>query len=102
MHRGSHETPGTWNMGALDEDLRDLRTVVRYLTEELGYQIQLLVGHSRGSLVGLQWMSLYGVGVRGFVNVSARYRMEKIYGATLFNIDLGAWKAQRNFFSLRH
>lgn len=51
-----------------------------YLTSQLGYVIDLLVGHSRGSVVGMLWLCKHRDGaaksVRGYVNVSGRYRME--------------------------
>jgi len=75
--RGNHETPGTWRQGCFKEDVEDLSVVVGYLRREYGYVIDLVVGHSRGSLVGLRWMctSEEGQSVTGFVNVSGRYRM---------------------------
>ncbi|KAL5524639.1 hypothetical protein ACEPAF_9779 [Sanghuangporus sanghuang] len=76
--RGSHETGGVWNMGALDEDLEDLRIVVQYLQKTFGYVVDVIVGHSRGSLVAMRWLSTTEEGkrVRGFVNVAGRHRME--------------------------
>ncbi|KAG6919610.1 hypothetical protein DXG01_003474 [Tephrocybe rancida] len=53
--RGNHETPGTWRQGALEEDLVDLEVVVEYLKSTYGYIVDLVVGHSRGSLVGIRW-----------------------------------------------
>ena len=76
--RGSHETGGVWKMSALDEDVQDLVVVVEYLTRIYGYIIDLVVGHSRGCLVSMRWLctSEHARNVRGFVNVSGRYRME--------------------------
>ncbi|OBZ71716.1 hypothetical protein A0H81_08339 [Grifola frondosa] len=76
--RGNHETGGPWHLGRFSNDIADLETVVDYLTKELGYVIDLLVGHSRGSVVSSQWlcMSEQAKTVRGFVNVAGRYRME--------------------------
>ena len=58
--------------------MEDVRVVVAYLTQEYGYKIDLLVGHSRGSIVAMRWLctSDEGKHVRGFVNVSARYKMD--------------------------
>jgi pimeloyl-ACP methyl ester carboxylesterase len=55
-----------------------MRVVVRHLAVELGYMVALVVGHSRGSVAALSWMcaSEEGSHVRGFVNVSGRYRMD--------------------------
>lgn len=76
--RGNHETGGTWKMAKIQEDVDDIRVVVGYLTTELGYVIDLIIGHSRGSVVAMHWMcvSAEGKHVRGFVNVSGRYRMD--------------------------
>jgi uncharacterized protein len=65
-------------MGALNDDVEDIKTVVKYLTEIYGYTIDLLIGHSRGSLVSMRWICTTEEGrtIRGFVNVSGRYRME--------------------------
>ena len=65
-------------MGALADDVVDIEVVVAFLTSQLGYTIDLVVGHSRGSLVGLRWICTApeGVNVSAFVNVSGRYRME--------------------------
>ncbi len=76
--RGAHESGGTWRQGVLAGDVEDIRVVVAYLTLEYGYKIGLLVGHSRGSIVAMRWMctSDEGKHVRGFVNVSGRYKMD--------------------------
>lgn len=75
--RGNHETGGTWKQGALEEDLEDLNAVVAYLKSKYSYEIELVVGHSRGSLVGFRWISTTETGrkVPAFINVSGRYRM---------------------------
>ncbi|KAI5122817.1 hypothetical protein M0805_000159 [Coniferiporia weirii] len=79
--RGNHETGGVWKMGALNEDLEDLHVVVQYLFTNFGYSIDLIVGHSRGSLVAMRWLCTTEEGkrVRGFVNASGRYRMQRIH-----------------------
>lgn len=65
-------------MSALDEDLEDLKVVAQYLQTNYGYNIELVVGHSRGSVVAMRWIATTEMGrrVQGFVNVSGRYRME--------------------------
>jgi len=91
--RGNHETGGTWKQGAIAEDVEDLVVVVKYLTTELGYEVDLLVGHSRGSVVALHWLctSAEGQRVGGMVNVSGRYRMHRIYdGARAYQSDFEA------------
>jgi alpha-beta hydrolase superfamily lysophospholipase len=74
---GNHETGGIWKQGALDEDLVDLQVVVDFLKQTYGYVIELLVGHSRGSVVAFRWISTTEDGrkVSAFVNASGRYRM---------------------------
>ena len=76
--RGAHESGGTWGVGALADDVEDVRVVVAYLTQEYGYEIDLLIGHSRGGIAAMGWLctSDEGKNVGGFVNVSARYRMD--------------------------
>lgn len=59
-------------------DLQDVDAVVAYLKSQYGYRVDLVIGHSRGSTVGMQWLaaSPEGQRVSGFVNVSARYRVK--------------------------
>ncbi|KAH9059976.1 Alpha/Beta hydrolase protein [Lactarius vividus] len=78
--RGAHESGGTFSQGGFADDVEDVRVVVAYLTQEYGYKIDLVIGHSRGSVVAMRWLctSDEGKHVSGFVNVSARYRMDKI------------------------
>ncbi|KAF8158490.1 ectomycorrhiza-regulated esterase [Crassisporium funariophilum] len=78
--RGNHETGGVWKQGALHEDIVDLQVVVDYLRSTYGYVIELLVGHSRGSIVAFRWLCTTEDGrkVSAFVNASGRYRMAKI------------------------
>jgi len=79
--RGNHETPGTWTQGGLAEDLKDLVAVTDHLKSQYGYIVDLLVGHSRGSLVAMKWLCTTEDGKKasGFVNVSGRYRMNETY-----------------------
>lgn len=65
-------------MAAFENDLEDLSAVVAFLTCQLGYSIDMIVGHSRGSIVAFRWMctALESASVSAFVNVSGRYRME--------------------------
>jgi len=82
--RGSRESGGVSSHGGLANDVEDLRVVVAYLIQEYGYKIDLLVGHSRGSLVAMRWLctSDEGKNVGGFVNVSARYKMDRVLQST--------------------
>jgi len=78
--RGNHETGGTWKQGALDEDVDDVSAVADYLQTTYGYVIDMLVGHSRGSIVGFRWICTHkeGKNVTAYVNISGRYRMRRI------------------------
>lgn len=74
---GNHESGGTWRHGSPEGEIVDLSVVVDYLKGNYGYEVDLLVAHSRGALVAFNWLctSEYGKNVGGFVNVSGRYRM---------------------------
>lgn len=65
-------------MGAFSEDVEDIQTVTEYLARELGYVIDIVIGHSKGSVAGMRWASTspQASSLRGFVNISGRYRME--------------------------
>lgn len=79
--RGNHETGGVWKMAALHEDVEDIQSVARYMSKVFGYVVDVIVGHSRGSVSAMCWVTTSpdAAGVRGFVNVSGRYRMEGIH-----------------------
>lgn len=78
--RGNHETPGPWNMSAFQNDLADLDAVVQFLNEKLGYTVDMLIGHSRGSIIAFKWICTRPEGkqISYFVNCSGRYRMERM------------------------
>ncbi|KAJ7366358.1 Alpha/Beta hydrolase protein [Mycena albidolilacea] len=78
--RGNHETPGTWSQGGFADDVEDLSAAANYLQGVYGYVIAAVVGHSRGSLVGMRWISTSPAArdVTAFINASGRYRMAKI------------------------
>lgn len=77
--RGNHESTGPLMMSNFEDDQEDLQTVAKYLAGR-GYAVVLVVGHSRGSFGGFKWLCSTPEGrqLRGFVNVSGRYRMNKI------------------------
>jgi len=68
-------------MAAFPDDVEDIQAVADYLIRELGYVIDLVIGHSKGSVAGMRWVctSPQATSVRGYVNVSGRYRMELIH-----------------------
>lgn len=79
--RGNHESGGQRTQGGFAKDVEDLVMVVSYLRNTYGYEIDVVVGHSRGSVVGMYWLctSEEGQHARAMVNVSGRYRMDRIY-----------------------
>jgi hypothetical protein len=74
---GSHESSGQFRFGGIEDDVEDLAAVVAFLQRTYGYVIDLLVGHSRGSIVALNWFCTADAAqeARGLVNISGRYRM---------------------------
>ncbi|KAG9315683.1 hypothetical protein JVU11DRAFT_3329 [Chiua virens] len=81
-------TFGEITKAAASGDRGDLPTTSRTLWRSsltsgvpYGYEIHMLVGHSRGSVAGMYWLctSEQGKGVSALVNVSGRYRMHRIY-----------------------
>ncbi|KZT12015.1 ectomycorrhiza-regulated esterase [Laetiporus sulphureus 93-53] len=81
--RANFESPGTFSFGKIELEVIDLHVVADYLMKQYGYVIDLLVGHSKGSVVAMLWLCTYPKSetgsVRGYVNVSGRYRVEKMY-----------------------
>jgi len=79
--RGNHESSGKWLLDGFSDDYEDIEACVAYLQEHFGYIVDLIVGHSRGSVVGLWWLctSKAARNVRGYVNASGRYRMRGIF-----------------------
>ncbi|EMD39974.1 hypothetical protein CERSUDRAFT_112216 [Gelatoporia subvermispora B] len=79
--RGNHESPGPWLLDGLFDDVEDIEAAVAYLHEHYGYVVDLVVGHSRGSVMGMYWVSISKAArhVRGYVNASGRYRMRGIF-----------------------
>lgn len=61
--------------------MQDLQAAVAFLRRTYGYEIDMVVGHSRGSVVGIHWLckSEEGKRVSTMVNVSGRYRMDRIF-----------------------
>ncbi|GBE84908.1 ectomycorrhiza-regulated esterase [Sparassis latifolia] len=100
--RANHETPGTWRFGSVLNDCVDIQVVVDYLTKEYGYIVDLVVGHSRGSVAGLLWLckAEESKHVRGFINVSGRYRMKIIYDHLLDQENKQSLKT-RGYFEMK-
>ncbi|KZO90154.1 ectomycorrhiza-regulated esterase [Calocera viscosa TUFC12733] len=90
--RSNARSPGpSWQYAGFAADVADVHAAAAYLRERFGYRIVLVVGHSRGSVVGLRWVcedtterrarGLEGE-VKGYANVSGRWRMGKIRDIT--------------------
>ncbi|SNX83844.1 uncharacterized protein MEPE_02552 [Melanopsichium pennsylvanicum] len=84
--RANGETPGTWSMGNLADDVEDLVAVVDYLRTKLEYTVEIIIGHSRGGLDGFAWFAKYcrdalppSLRVPFFVALSARFNMANIH-----------------------
>lgn len=54
--RGNGDSTGDWTMGDLSNDVKDLASVIHHLHHREGYDLDLIVGHSRGSMIS--WMFL--------------------------------------------
>ncbi|KAG0704850.1 hypothetical protein DFH29DRAFT_333953 [Suillus ampliporus] len=72
--RGDHESGSHRTHGGFARDVKDIVTVVSYLRNTYGYEIDVVVGHSRGSVVGMHWLCTSEEGQRAhvMVNVSGR------------------------------
>ncbi|CDS01345.1 uncharacterized protein SPSC_06621 [Sporisorium scitamineum] len=84
--RANGETPGTWSMGNLADDVEDLVAVVNYLRTKLEYTVEIIIGHSRGGLDGFAWFARHcpdalppSLRVPFFVGLSARFNMANIH-----------------------
>ncbi len=74
--------------GNLANDVNDLSSVVHHLHHNEGYTIDLIVGHSRGSMVSWMYLSRSkeelskdlgeDAYVPNFISVSGRWQMEKV------------------------
>ncbi|CCM01873.1 uncharacterized protein FIBRA_03944 [Fibroporia radiculosa] len=56
---GSHESSGQWRLGKIEGDAFDIHVVAEYLNRRYGYMVDLLVGHSRGSVAAMIWLCNY-------------------------------------------
>ncbi|KIY68499.1 alpha/beta-hydrolase [Cylindrobasidium torrendii FP15055 ss-10] len=94
--RGCHESTGTWREGAIDADIEDIQVVVDFLKETYAYVVDIIVGHSRGSISAMHWLctSPDAASVSAFVNVSSRYRLEKL-------LDTAVWLTEESRELLR-
>ena len=83
--RGNGDTAGDWGMCNIAQDVEDLQAVVHHLRHQWGYRIELVIGHSRGSLDSwvylgrderLRWDD--DTDVPFLVVVSGRWEMKKL------------------------
>ena len=96
IRRGNHETGGTWKMADFPNDVEDIQVVADFLIQNYGYVFDLVIGHSKGSVAGMRWLctSPQASSVRGFVNVSGRYRMEvRVLSFFLSRVILTGWNS---------
>ncbi|EPQ30370.1 uncharacterized protein PFL1_01896 [Pseudozyma flocculosa PF-1] len=84
--RANAETPGPWNMASFDLDLQDMRACIDYLTDRLGYTVEVIIAHSRGALDGFKFLATQcndavepRKRVPYYVALGARWRMKKIH-----------------------
>lgn len=87
--RANAETPGTWSISGLDDDLEDLNAVVHHLRNQLGYTIEVVVAHSRGSIGAFAWFTRHCPDslppthrVPYFVALGTRFNMARIQART--------------------
>ncbi|KAK0441506.1 ectomycorrhiza-regulated esterase [Desarmillaria tabescens] len=86
--RGRFESPGIWRLRKLEEDVQELCAVAEYLKSRYGYEIDLVIGHSRGAVIAVRWICTTedGKNISGFVNISGTLRMQDVY-----DLDEGRW-----------
>ncbi|KAH7100863.1 Alpha/Beta hydrolase protein [Auriculariales sp. MPI-PUGE-AT-0066] len=84
--RGNHESGGRWNYAGFLDEVRDLEAVVRYLNAGSRYRVALIVAHSRGSIGAFHWLCTSPLAgqVSAYVNITARFRMDKVYNKAGF------------------
>ncbi|CAD6566290.1 MAG: hypothetical protein CYPHOPRED_000546 [Cyphobasidiales sp. Tagirdzhanova-0007] len=66
-----------WHMARFHQDIEELQFVVDYLAEMLGYEIRLLIGHSKGALASFAYLSKIKNPPPFYVNLSGRYDMKR-------------------------
>jgi len=76
---GNHESNGKWSMAGLLDNMSDIQVVAEYMKQNYGYDVAMVVGHSKASIVACKWIcsgTEETSKLEMFVNVSGRYRME--------------------------
>lgn len=75
-------------MSRFGDDVDDVEVVLEYLKREYGYEVGLMVGHSRGSLGGWKWFAEKARGRGGegeegrlplWVSLGGRWDMSRIH-----------------------
>ena len=84
--RSNHESGGSWNYAGFLNEVRDLEAVVRFLNFGSQYRVDTIIAHSRGSIVAFRWLCTSPMAgqVRSYVNINARFRMDKVYNKSGF------------------
>lgn len=71
-----YNQPGwVWHMAKIQRDVDEIRAVVLYLEEKLGYKVDIIIAHSKGGLASWRYLAQYPNPPRYFVNLSSRYDM---------------------------
>lgn len=55
--RGNGETGGEWKVDGVLNDLQDIRSVIKFLQNDLGYEVDVIIAHSRGALAAWTYFS---------------------------------------------
>jgi uncharacterized alpha/beta hydrolase family protein len=74
--------------GGLLDDVDDIQVVAEYMKDNYGYDVAMIVAHSKGSIVACKWIcsdSKETSKLEMFVNVSGRYRMQVRLVTTLLS-----------------
>ncbi|KAL1917581.1 uncharacterized protein VTP21DRAFT_3974 [Calcarisporiella thermophila] len=76
--RGNGESDGMTRYSNIDDDVEDLKDIVKYFRQR-GYFIYALVGHSRGSIACMKYTCLFERSIPIMVNIAGRYHMAAIW-----------------------
>lgn len=81
---GNHESSGHWKVDGISNDVQDVSDVVHYLEQTFGYEVGLVIAHSRGALAGWNFFTIseefhrgrHGYQIPYFVSLSARWNLD--------------------------
>ncbi|KAK9894416.1 alpha/beta-hydrolase [Cystobasidium minutum MCA 4210] len=73
-----YNQPGwVWHMAKIERDVEEMREVVLYLEQKLGYKVDLIIAHSKGGLATWRYLASYPDPPRYAINLSSRYDMKE-------------------------